>query len=50
VYVRQSVERAEGIQRQLARCRALVDGQGWTIAEEFEDNAVSATKAVSGTS
>lgn len=45
VYVRQSVEHAEGIQRQLARCRALVEARGWTVAEEFEDNATSATKA-----
>lgn len=45
IYVRQSVDVAEGIKRQLARCRTLAEARGWTVVEEFEDNAVSATKA-----
>ncbi len=45
IYVRQSMDVAEGIQRQLARCRTLAEARGWTVVEEFEDNAVSATKA-----
>lgn len=45
LYVRQSVDRAEGIDRQLARCRALATARGWEVVAEFEDNAVSAFKS-----
>ncbi|RAZ34837.1 recombinase family protein [Microbacterium sp. SMR1] len=45
IYVRQSIDKAEGISRQLARCRALAESRGWTVVAEFEDNAVSAFKS-----
>ena len=44
LYVRQSVENAEDVDRQLARTRALAKGRGWTVAEVFEDNGQSAFK------
>lgn len=44
IYTRQSIDRAAGIDRQLARCRALAASRGWEVVAEFEDNAVSAYK------
>jgi len=44
VYVRQSEDVKEGIARGLARCKALDAQQGWTLVEEYSDNAVSASK------
>lgn len=46
VYLRQSLDRTgEGaaVSRQLAEIRQFCEGKGWTIAEVFEDNDVSAT-------
>ncbi|WP_295833831.1 recombinase family protein, partial [uncultured Microbacterium sp.] len=34
----------EGIQRQLARCRAEVSKHGWTVVESYQDNETSASK------
>lgn len=45
IYVRQSVDHAEGIARSIKRCEALVKARGWTLVETFEDNAVSASKS-----
>lgn len=47
LYLRQSMDRdgrSEGIDRQRARCRALVESRGWEIAGEYVDNDVSASK------
>lgn len=44
IYVRQSQDKAEGIDRQLAKCRAKAEERGWTVVEEYKDNFVSATK------
>lgn len=48
IYVRQSLENAEGIDRQLERCHSLASSRGWTVTEEFVDNAVSAAKVRKG--
>ena len=45
IYVRQSVDETEGIDRQLARCRKLIEARGWTVAHEWRDNDTSASKA-----
>ncbi|MEV8272555.1 recombinase family protein [Microbacterium sp. NPDC077184] len=45
LYVRQSLKRDEGIDRQLRRCRSLVDARGWAEADVYSDNDTSATKA-----
>lgn len=44
VYVRQSVEHAEGIQRQIERTNRLASDRGWTVVATFEDNGASAFK------
>lgn len=47
LYLRQSMDRdgrSEGIDRQRARCRALVESRGWEIVGEYVDNDVSASK------
>lgn len=47
LYLRQSIDRdgrSEGIDRQRARCRALVDSRAWENAGEYVDNDVSASK------
>lgn len=46
VYVRISQDSEDtglGVARQLRDCRALAEGQGWHVAEVFEDNDVSAS-------
>lgn len=45
IYTRQSVDKAEGIDRQKARCLALASSRGWEVTEVLEDNAVSAYKS-----
>lgn len=45
IYVRQSIDHAEGIARSVKRCEALVKARGWTLVETYEDNAVSASKS-----
>ncbi|MET4099832.1 site-specific DNA recombinase [Agrococcus sp. UYP10] len=44
IYARQSVNHAEGIDRQVARCQALCAAKEWEVQAVFTDNAVSATK------
>ncbi|WP_367187417.1 recombinase family protein [Microbacterium sp.] len=39
------MDKAEGIGRQLARCRALASARGWEVVGELEDNATSAYKS-----
>lgn len=43
-YLRQSVDHAEGIERQRERTRALIAARGWTFVADFEDNDTSASK------
>lgn len=45
IYVRQSEDEREGIDRALGRCRNLVKAKGWTLAGEYADNYVSASKS-----
>lgn len=45
LYVRQSVDAQEGIDRQRSRCLGLVAARGWEHGPEYADNDVSATKA-----
>ncbi|RDV44127.1 hypothetical protein DOE76_13870 [Leifsonia sp. ku-ls] len=45
IYLRQSLDNTEGIERQRDRCRALAVARDWEVVEEFEDNAVSASKS-----
>lgn len=45
VYTRQSIDKAEGIERQRARCLSLASARGWNVIEVLEDNAVSALKS-----
>lgn len=44
IYVRQSVNHPEGIDRALAKCKQLVASRGWELVETYADNAVSAYK------
>lgn len=44
LYFRQSLDNAEGIERQQERCRALATARGWEVVREYTDNAVSASK------
>jgi site-specific DNA recombinase len=44
LYLRQSLDRAEGIERQRERGRALVDARGWVLVDEFVDNETRASK------
>lgn len=44
IYVRQSEDVAEGIARQIARCRALIEARGWEVVREYKDNDTSAAK------
>ncbi|MCJ1687871.1 recombinase family protein [Rathayibacter sp. VKM Ac-2927] len=44
LYVRQSLDREEGVDRQLARCTEMAERQGWTVVHTYRDNDVSATK------
>lgn len=48
IYARQSMDNAEGIERQLERCRLLASARGWEVSQEFVDNAVSASKSREG--
>lgn len=45
IYLRQSVDIAEGIDRQRLRCTQLVAARGWDLTTEYVDNDVSASKA-----
>ncbi|MWB98318.1 hypothetical protein GB864_07115 [Agromyces sp. MMS17-SY077] len=43
LYLRQSIDNPEGIERQRARCRSLAEARGWTIVATYEDNEVRAS-------
>lgn len=45
IYLRQSLDVAEGIERQRERCTALAEARGWKVIGEFVDNDTSASKA-----
>lgn len=45
IYARQSEDVAEGIARQIARCRALAGARGYVVVDEYRDNDTSAFKA-----
>lgn len=45
IYVRQSIHKDEGIDRQLLKCREFAKSRGWEIVEEYKDNDVSAFKS-----
>ncbi|MFJ2355117.1 recombinase family protein [Frigoribacterium sp. NPDC087798] len=45
LYLRQSKGDEQGIDRQLERTRSLAELRGWTVAGEYVDNDVSASKA-----
>jgi site-specific DNA recombinase len=44
LYARQSLDRTEGIDRQLARAQALAAARGYDVVERYIDNDTSATK------
>jgi site-specific DNA recombinase len=44
IYARQSMDKTEGIDRQLEACRARAKAEGWEVVAEYEDNYVSAYK------
>lgn len=44
IYARQSMDKAEGIDRQIEACRARAKAEGWEVVAEYEDNYVSAYK------
>jgi len=44
-YLRQSVDHAEGIDRQIERTRALIAARSWQLVGEYADNDTSASKA-----
>lgn len=44
LYLRQSLDRAEGIDAQRQRCTDLAEKRGWTIVEAFKDNETRASK------
>ncbi|MBT2485738.1 MULTISPECIES: recombinase family protein [unclassified Microbacterium] len=45
IYLRQSLDVAEGIERQRDRCAAMVHARGWEVEKEYRDNDTSASKA-----
>jgi site-specific DNA recombinase len=45
IYVRQSLDVPEGIERQLLLTRELAARRGWSVVVEYVDNETSATKA-----
>jgi site-specific DNA recombinase len=45
LYLRQSKADDQGIERQLARTRSLAELRGWTVAGEYVDDDISASKA-----
>ena len=44
IYLRQSLDVREGIDRQRERCLSLLAARGWDLAGEYADNDVSASK------
>lgn len=44
LYLRQSLDRAEGIESQRKRCTALAVSRGWQIIDTFDDNETKASE------
>jgi len=44
IYVRQSIDNGEGIERQIELCKRLAAERGWQVAEVYIDNDTSAFK------
>lgn len=44
LYLRQSLDVTEGIERQRERCTALVAARGWSVEREYADNDTSASR------
>lgn len=44
IYLRQSLDVQEGIERQRSRCTALIEARGWELVAEYADNDTSASK------
>ncbi|MEU2198729.1 recombinase family protein [Isoptericola sp. NPDC019482] len=44
VYGRQSKDNADGIDRQVRRCTALIEARGWTLVDTYVDDDTSASK------
>jgi site-specific DNA recombinase len=44
IYLRQSLDVQEGIERQRSRCVSLASARGWDVAGEYADNDTSASK------
>jgi site-specific DNA recombinase len=44
LYLRQSLDRAEGIDSQLNRCTKMAEARGWDIIATFKDNEIRASK------
>lgn len=44
LYLRQSLDRAEGIESQRVRCAALATSRGWQIVDVFTDNETKASE------
>jgi site-specific DNA recombinase len=49
VYARQSIDVAEGVDRQVQQCRALIEARGWTVGAILRDNETSASAWSSST-
>lgn len=45
IYVRQSIHKDEGIERQLKKCREFAAAREWEVVSEYKDNDVSAFKS-----
>lgn len=43
-YLRQSLKKDEGIERQRDRTRKLIEARGWSFAGEYVDNDTTASK------
>ncbi|WP_448005320.1 recombinase family protein [Agromyces bauzanensis] len=44
IYLRQSLDVQEGIERQRERCVKLIEARGWRVGPEYADNDTSASK------
>lgn len=45
IYLRQSLDVQEGIERQRSRCASLASARGWDVVGEYADNDTSASKS-----
>lgn len=44
IYARQSVAEEQGIAQQIKACQSRIDAEGWTLANTYPDNDVSASR------